>query len=445
MVNPCFSAKAIRWLRNKEWPFWLETYLLLQATPILLFPTFSPTLALVSIALVIVGWLIARRFSTLPILPFSPLTIPISLVVAATIISYFFSAYPALALSKASNVILGFLFWRYIVTNFAGQIGMQFALALYCTVSLLFITVGTLSVEWQAKLQGFQIVGSVLTRGVLALPETADGRIGANQLAGTILLFWPGCLLPFVSMRYRQKFPYQGKVLAVFTIILTVLLILTQSRTGWLAALITGPIMYAFFARKGNNSRFLRWVIGFGILITAFSLGLVVRLDPAQIDMFLLGNADPLAEEFNSTLEFRLILWQQAITVIADYPFTGVGIGSFRMVVQDLYLLPFPATYDVAHAHNFFLQTALDIGLPGLVAYGALLLQAIAVTFRKFEVASNQQFVAGAALGVLLCFHLFGLADALALGAKPSLLLWCLFAVITLLSVDLPQISRSKL
>jgi putative inorganic carbon (HCO3(-)) transporter len=48
-------------------------------------------------------------------------------------------------------------------------------------------------------------------------------------------------------------------------------------------------------------------------------------------------------------------------------------------------LYPFftvPPDTDIAHAHNIFLQTALDLGIPGLVAYLALLGSALVVCWQ---------------------------------------------------------------
>ena len=83
------------------------------------------------------------------------------------------------------------------------------------------------------------------------------------------------------------------------------------------------------------------------------------------------------------SLESRVEIWNRAQYAIADFPFTGTGLGTFREVVWLLYpLFTIPPGKDIAHAHNIFLQTALDLGLLGLVAYLALLLVAGTVCWR---------------------------------------------------------------
>ncbi|MER3513799.1 MAG: hypothetical protein C4310_04935, partial [Chloroflexota bacterium] len=73
--------------------------------------------------------------------------------------------------------------------------------------------------------------------------------------------------------------------------------------------------------------------------------------------------------------EGRLELWSRALEAIADYPFTGIGMGTFDHVIplRYPYVLLAGAELAVPHAHNLFLQVAVDLGLPGLIAFVALL------------------------------------------------------------------------
>ncbi len=122
------------------------------------------------------------------------------------------------------------------------------------------------------------------------------------------------------------------------------------------------------------------------------------------------------------TLGFRQEVWRWAVTAISDFPFTGCGLGAFRRVVTLLYPLNVQMP-DIAHAHNIFLQVALDIGLPGLIAYLALLGLMVKVAWR---VAQREEYRA-LAIGILcgtLALHTFGLLDALTLGSKPAIAFW---------------------
>ncbi|HEB77806.1 MAG TPA: hypothetical protein ENI90_04675, partial [Methylothermaceae bacterium] len=69
-------------------------------------------------------------------------------------------------------------------------------------------------------------------------------------------------------------------------------------------------------------------------------------------------------------------MWTNALYALSDFVFTGIGIGTFRQVMPLLY--PFvsitPDSPSFTHAHNLYLQIGLDLGLPGLIAWLALIL-----------------------------------------------------------------------
>ncbi len=125
-----------------------------------------------------------------------------------------------------------------------------------------------------------------------------------------------------------------------------------------------------------------------------------------------------------TTLNYRKELWPWAVAAIGDFPFTGVGLGTFRQVAFRLYPLSLSPTYDIAHAHNIFLQTALDVGLPGLVIYSAMLLIAAVVGWRVARRHAGYRSICLGLLAGLAALHIYGLADALALGSTPAVVFW---------------------
>ena len=91
---------------------------------------------------------------------------------------------------------------------------------------------------------------------------------------------------------------------------------------------------------------------------------------------------------------------------------------------------------DVAHAHNIFLQTALDLGLPGLCAYLALLGVAVANCLHIVSGTSPVRRAVALALAANLAgIHLFGLTDALPIGGRVTLLFWLNLGLIAALYV----------
>jgi O-antigen ligase len=121
------------------------------------------------------------------------------------------------------------------------------------------------------------------------------------------------------------------------------------------------------------------------------------------------------------TLHDRIQILLFATRVWADDLWLGIGLNDFRHVYASAQGLGNTA----AHAHNVFLQTGLDVGLIGLLAYcfvfGFLLVRADQA-FRG-PVAIARPIAIGAACS-LIAVHLFGLADAVPLGAKIGVLQW---------------------
>jgi O-antigen ligase len=138
------------------------------------------------------------------------------------------------------------------------------------------------------------------------------------------------------------------------------------------------------------------------------------------------------------TLEGRFEVWSRALHGIQDFPITGMGLNTFRHIVHVLYpLFMIGPDFDLGHAHNEFLQAALDLGLPGLIAFISIQLGALQMVWHIFKTAqpdssgvfSNRVLALG--LGGGLFAHLvYGLTDAVALGAKPGAIFWLLLGLI---------------
>jgi putative inorganic carbon (HCO3(-)) transporter len=138
----------------------------------------------------------------------------------------------------------------------------------------------------------------------------------------------------------------------------------------------------------------------------------------AGLALALARPADPAGME---TVSFRLELWARTLAMLQGAPFTGVGLNAFPLVQPDLYpILRHEASGFVPHAHNVYLQTAADLGVPGLIAFLALL-GAVALAARRGLAAAPAPLLLGAA-GGLVAWGGHGLVDAITLGAKPVVL-----------------------
>jgi putative inorganic carbon (HCO3(-)) transporter len=133
-----------------------------------------------------------------------------------------------------------------------------------------------------------------------------------------------------------------------------------------------------------------------------------------------------------STLDFRREVWLWGVTAVGEFPLTGTGLGTFRRVAPERYPIAVPDDFDIAHAHNIFLQVALDTGLPGLAAYASLLIITGLMGWRAAADKGDYRPLVLGLLAALMALHVYGLGDALAPGSKPAVIFWLILGLIVM-------------
>jgi len=208
------------------------------------------------------------------------------------------------------------------------------------------------------------------------LPTLVQDTIHPNMMAGVVVM-----LLPFpvavLLLRPREALPSTKGTVPDFlarlldqrwfrklwsgaaALLMLAVLTLTQSRGGWLAGAVALIVVLA------NRRRRFLWLIPVALL------GAIVLLHQTGMSALLDSGG---ASSLTSSWEGRLALWTRTIYIMEDFPLTGIGAGTFVSIVNLLYPLPLVAPDpEVTHAHNLVLQVGVDLGLPGLVAFLAIL------------------------------------------------------------------------
>jgi len=209
--------------------------------------------------------------------------------------------------------------------------------------------------------------------------------------------------------------------LAILLLLFTsAVFLLTQSRNGWLS-LAVAMVAWAIWQSRGRT----RWALAAVIIVIVIG-GAAVWTRVSHLAAPIVGAG------LSSDVESRVELWSRAISMIEDFPFTGVGMNGFRRVMPVMYpAFLTPPDHDVAHAHNQLLQTGTDLGLPGLIGYLAVLLVVAAMLVRAWRGTGDARLrwiAAGLGAGFLAFFG-FGMADAIALGAKLGVVFWAALAL----------------
>ncbi len=417
------------WQRVK----WGEVFVLVAGTPFLLFPERFVLITALFLVLLAGLWIAPLVIIHRPLIPATPFNAALILFCLALCLAIFVTADPILALSKATGLILGLGVWRFLVLAVKQQSQARWAVAGYLLFGLGLVAFGLLNADWLQKTTSqVPVLGPLFSERLTALPF-GSWTIGIhpNQVAGTIMLVLPLLVALFIESfggSNQQKSLRWAILLAA--IFCGVALLLTQSRSGWVGALgglLVLLVMWGLTMKPSPRRRLVR--VSAAILITA-ALLLLVMLGPQRLQQLWLDPPQQTAVGSFSTLSFRQVLWPLAVQAINDFPFTGIGLGAFREAARRLYPVPIATEYDFAHAHNVFLQVTLDLGVPGLIAYGAILLVCIGAAWQIAKGTRVFRAYGSGLLASLAAFHIFGLADTLAMGSKPAVLLWALFGLL---------------
>jgi putative inorganic carbon (HCO3(-)) transporter len=226
--------------------------------------------------------------------------------------------------------------------------------------------------------------------------------------------------------RWRARFrgfflSRQG--LAVLLMLPVAVLVLTLSRSALFGVAVAMLVLCFIRWRR------LRWVVSVGILGAVFG---VLIGGTAFIGAALVGSGGPVGIGGTLDLTGREEVWQRALYAIQDYPYTGLGLNMFDPALRVLYpLFRYGPDFVMEHAHNNFLQVALDLGIPGLLAYVALL-TAFGYMTGSVYLRNSSPFTRAVALGLglgMLAHQIFGLTDAITLGSKPGIIFWVMLAI----------------
>jgi putative inorganic carbon (HCO3(-)) transporter len=276
-----------------------------------------------------------------------------------------------------------------------------------------------------------------LPQNWINLPGASSG-FNSNEVAGVLLWSLPlAFLLAYIiifrksdlenvlsdrAIRILRFLAIMGPFLLVF------ILLLTQSRSALIGITFSLSFMFIVLVTR-NHAKWLKVLLPILLIILVTGSYLFLKIESAPN-----GAIDDNNSELGlSFLEARQEIWSRALYGIGDFPITGMGMGTFRRVVQVLYpLFVISPNVDIGHAHNHFLQTALDLGIIGLIAYVSLWI-GIGVALLQSWKNSSSSLVQDLYLGLsgcLIAYFIYGVTDTVALGARPGFMFWSLLGLV---------------
>ncbi|MBI3942858.1 MAG: O-antigen ligase family protein [Chloroflexi bacterium] len=250
--------------------------------------------------------------------------------------------------------------------------------------------------------------------------------INPNVMGGILAVLVPLSAGLVLAQQQKRPLYWVRLILTVAgTLTIVVGLIITQSRGAYFAAALSLLLM-----------AILRWPQVRGIVAGGL-IGLVVLgffwHDSIRTFITAILNTDAV-----TGLDQRAEIWSHAFYAIRDFPLTGIGIGTFGLAIPLFYpyITLSPGT-SIYHAHNLFLQVGADLGIPGLVAFIALILSIAMVGFagwrhwQKTATSEMQGLILGS-LGALCVMLIHGMVDAVTWNLnKPALLVWAALGLLS--------------
>lgn len=437
------AKRVLRWMMNAV--VGVEIWLLIVLYVILVFSDRIPIAGLAVLCLI---W-IARRLTTGTLSARTPMDMPILGILIMVPVSLYASVDWTLSLPKMYGIILGVALFYALVNRIHTVREVWLAAFGVVLTSVAFALLGLVGTDWsESKLFALPQIYGRLPHLIRGIPRSLGGGFHPNGIGGTLIFFVPvlvSLLLARGDLK-RTQFAANNLLLRVWRawhrhilvgcLLLTLFtLILTKSRGSFMGVTVGLLALGIWWDR-----RFL-WVI------PAAALGLFVAVQvwggEALAELAL--RMDIVGGGITSTMQGRMEVWQRAIYMIQDFPYTGIGVGTFEKVANVMY--PFfllGPEAKVTHAHNTLLEVGVDLGIPGLVAYVALLTCFVVAAWRAYHALSDralQALIVGLACG-MLAHQVFGLTDAFLLGTKPGVVMWAFLGLMAALYVHRKSLRR---
>ena len=215
------------------------------------------------------------------------------------------------------------------------------------------------------------------------------GFMSNRNLFGSAQAF----MLPFVIYTFYKAGKVWKFISAAAVIFITISLLLSQTRSAWLAAaaMLIIPLILVLIFSPANRKN---WAIGSlaALLCIAGIVAIVLATDnegtlkqsvKERTQSFTNPNAKTTESVENAQERFRI--WNKTISLIKDKPVTGAGPGNWKINI------PAYGTEGLVWAygkfapdrpHNVYLLFASETGIPGAILYFGMWLVIAIVAFK---------------------------------------------------------------
>ena len=332
------------------------------------------------------------------------------------------------------------LFALTVVASWLRTPGQLLAINHFAGIALGLLAMGTVAIWCQTRQRLLIGTAAFLAFGVLVLSVGYRSTPAIHKrkvlMSDTSAVPPPVTPLPFGGL-HATEVVNPNALSAAAMMILPVAAAAAMSPNGWGALRLFGILSAlwsaAIVAMMQSRSAWLSAVIVFWLWARIWLGPRMWRVATAAIflvvpaGLFLLWGDHPRSAELVSTIAGRMNVWDDALRALRTSPWLGIGLDYFRHSGYSMVLWPPDQMVGTPHAHNIFLQTALDIGLIGLAAYLAVLAVMMRRALELGRASSGDRWVRSVGVGAglsVVAVHAYGLLDAVALGTKVGVFQW---------------------
>ncbi len=355
-----------------------------------------------------------------------PLDLPLLILVATLPVGLWASPLPQeslpLALQRIAAIAL--LYATVNTLNTGGKLRLATATLLIGTALLSFlILIGMRQISKFPVLP--QSILDRIPHRVLSFWNPESKGFHTNIMAGLLALFIPITVAYafFAIRRPLRRWKAVGIALLWGLVAAESLVLLyTQSRGG-----IIGLAAAMLVVAIARDRRWL-WILP----LVAATVGGAIAFYGIQPFLDLLP-ADAGSGAMTSGAG-RLELASRGLYMIQDFAFTGIGLGTFPSVLSLLYpLFLISPEAHIPHAHNIYLQAGIEHGIPGLIAFLAMLILLATMGVQAVRWSREQWWepLAVGLLAGLVAFLVHGLVDVITSSPRVQLLVWSHWGTLT--------------
>jgi O-antigen ligase len=291
-----------------------------------------------------------------------------------TVIAYSIDSLRDLSLRLYDNWILKWLIMFFLIIVFSGiyaqngEFWLEETYAFARVFVLFFLIIQGINSEKSLLTMGRMIVLGLFISSIVSFMHVLGGNIhmlsvvflrflgnlsDPNDYAMTLI----GALPLAVFFAKSEKKLLLRLFYLVCSISFLFFIIITQSRGGLLAALVTVSMIFFLIRRK--------WIV---ISVSLFCVFIIFSLFPAELIFYRivqLFNAFAGKTLYDSSFLQRYILFKSAVSLFFEYPIFGVGANNF--IVHVVRFMS-PSLF----AHNMFSEIAVDLGLLGFIPFALI-------------------------------------------------------------------------